>query len=326
MTAQHQGPPSRFGRLLQPVARMLFKLALGANTLTTEQMRRRLDWVGAMSKELSGVQRVPLRVGDLDALWLIPDSADQDSPVILYLHGGAFISGSLRSHWELAGRLARAARARCLMIDYRLAPEHPYPAALNDAVASWDWLLNEGYYSANMVIAGDSAGGGLAVATSLKLRELGWPQPAGLYCMSPFTDLSLSSDSHHSARAREVVLTNPNLLVRAVADYAPGHDLKDPLVSPVYADFHAMPPLLVHVGTDEVLLNDATRLHDQAVACGAPCTLEVWPGMWHVWPVFERVGLPEARKALLGAGEFIRRVCATRAPQPFDGARDAVRS
>ena len=321
MIPVHHNSPSLYGRILKPILRQVFKLLMGADNVTPQQIRKRLDLIGKFSTKLSGVQRAPVRAGNLDALWLIPEGAAANSPIILYLHGGAYVSGSIQSHWELAGRLARTAQARCLIIDYRLAPEHPFPAAVDDAVATWQWLLNAGEQAENMVIAGDSAGGGLALATHLRTRELGLAQAAGIYCMSPFTDLSLTGPSLLSKRKREVVLTNVATLPEAAAHYSAGQDTTNPLMSPLFGDLTDHPPTLIHVGSDEVLLDDSIRFHSRALEAGADCRLKIWQGMWHVWPLFDRLGLREAKEALCDAAEFIGAVT-SQATAPHQDSAD----
>jgi epsilon-lactone hydrolase len=309
-----QSTPSMYGRILKPVIRIGFMLLLGADNLTPKNMRKRLDIFGKLSRNLRGIQRVTVSEGSFNAIWLLTRDAKPDSPVILYLHGGAYVSGSIQSHWELAGRLTRRASARCLIINYRLAPEHPFPAAVDDAVGAWQWLLRAGENPKKMVIAGDSAGGGLALATAIKLRELNLPQPVGIYCMSPFTDLSLSGSSLIKNRRHEVVLTNENTLPKAAAHYAAGQDTTHPLMSPLFGNLSGHPPTLLHVGSEEILLDDSVRFHDRALEAGVDCQLRIWQGMWHVWPLFERFGLREAKDALCDAAEFIR--CVTTSPKP----------
>lgn len=297
--------PSVYGRCLKPLARLIFKRVFGASTLEPAQARKRLNAAGDLFKSLKGVRRIDVKAGAVQAQWLVPDSYMDGGPVLLYLHGGAYVSGSIRSHWELAARLASASGARCLIIDYRLAPEHPFPAALEDSVEVWDWLLQQGLTPGQIVLAGDSAGGGLCFATALRLRELGHGQPAGIYCLSPWIDLALSGSSNSNKQAEEVVLTNPMTLAKAAADYASSSNLCHPLISPLYADLTGLPRVLIHVGTEEVLLDDAVRLQQRLLSAKVDAHLKVWRGMWHVWPIFARLGLPEANRAIFEAGRFI---------------------
>lgn len=301
-------PISLYGRLIKPLARLIFKLMLGRTELPVEIARKRLDSIGLLSKRLAGMSRVDVEIGAMKAQWLSASEASIDGPVILYLHGGGYVSGSVKSHWELAGRLTKASGAHCLIIDYRLAPEHPFPAALDDSIAAWYWLLDQGVSPEKIVIAGDSAGGGLALSTSLQLRELGLSQSAGIYCMSPWTDISLSGETVFSKRDQEVVLCNPEILKTAANDYAAGQERTNPLMSPLFANLQDLPQILIHTGTDEVLLDDSRRFHALACLQGVECKLKIWDGMWHVWPLFARFGLPEARLAIYEAAEFINSI------------------
>ncbi len=221
----------------------------------------------------------------------------------LYLHGGAYVAGSPASHRGLLAQLARVSGCRIVAADYRLAPEHPYPAALDDALAVYRALLADGIAPEKIVIAGDSAGGGLTLATALALRDAGGPMPAALICLSPWTDLTLSGDSHRSRAGRERML-NPAAAGVDAKHYAGGRDLKDPLLSPLFGRLDGLPPLLIQVGDDEVLLDDSLRFADAARRAGVPVTLQVWPGLWHVWQLYAG-WMPEADAALARMTEFV---------------------
>jgi epsilon-lactone hydrolase len=241
--------------------------------------------------------------------WLRPRDGD-DGGVILYVHGGAFVLGSRNTHRQIASQIAIAARARALVVDYRLAPEHPFPAGLDDAVRSYRALLDAGVDARRIVIAGDSAGGGLALAALVALREAGCPLPAGAVLLSPWTDLALSGPSHVTRAAADPLLATEGMpgFVRA---YLGDRDPRTPLASPLYADLAGLPPLFVQVGDDEVLLDDATRVATRAEAASVKVTLEVWEGMWHV---FQQTAarVPEAREAVLRIGAFVRERVAAR--------------
>ena len=308
-TPQNTQGPSLYARILKPALRCLFRGLIGADELSPDQARRRLDALGALSLPLKDIQRSKVQDPYLEAEWLKSRKASLDCPVILYLHGGGYTAGSIKAHRDLASRLASLAQAHCLIINYRLAPEHPYPAALEDAVDAYLWLTQRVQIDASrVIIAGDSAGGGLALSTCIRLKQLGHSMPAGVHCMSPWTDLSLSSASLLSKQVQEVVLTNPQMLHNAANYYGASHDRCAPLMSPVYADLSGLPPLVIHTGTDEVLLDDSTRLHQQAVACGVDSELKLWTGMWHVWQSAAPFGLREAREALNEAAQFIRKL------------------
>ncbi|AWS48061.1 alpha/beta hydrolase [Streptosporangium sp. 'caverna'] len=224
--------------------------------------------------------------------------------VILYLHGGAYVMGSAESFAGLASGLGRRAGSRVVNVDYRLAPENPYPAAVEDAVAAYRGLLDSGVPASRIGIAGDSAGGGLALATLVKLKSEGLPQPSSAVLLSPWTDLTLSGASMTSKAAAEPVLSQEGLRGRA-ADYVGAGDTTDPLVSPVFADLTGLPPLLIQVGSNEILLDDATRLATAAAAADVAVTLEVTPEVPHVFQIFAAI-LEEGDAALTRAGAFLR--------------------
>jgi monoterpene epsilon-lactone hydrolase len=237
----------------------------------------------------------------LDADWVaVPES---DGPcTILYLHGGGYIVGSHTAYGEFAGRLARATRSRVCVVDYRLAPEYPFPAALEDAVLAYRWLLNEGIASSDIVIAGDSAGGGLALATLMALRDAGVPLPRCAVTFSPWTDLCGTG-----ATLAPGAVDDPMIQAEAIIDMAShyaGDESANPLVSPLYGEFHGLPPLLIQVGTREVLLDDARRVRDKASAAGVPVTYHEGEGLIHVWPVLAAAA-PESAEALDRVARFI---------------------
>jgi acetyl esterase/lipase len=206
------------------------------------------------------------------------------------------VIGSINTHRDLVARLARAAQTRALVIDYRLAPEQPHPAALEDATAAYRWLLASGADPARLAVAGDSAGGGLTVATLLALRDAGDALPACAAAASPWLDLACSGASMETKAPEDPMLV-PERLRTWAAMYAGTHDVCGPLVSPLYADLAGLPPLLLQVGEAEVLLDDSTRLAERARAAGVDVTLDVWPEMIHVWHLFAFM-LPEGQQAI----------------------------
>ena len=237
--------------------------------------------------------------------------------VIFYLHGGAYAIGTAASSVGLASDLARRAGARLVTVDYRLAPEHPHPAAINDAVAAYRGLLDSGLAASAIAIAGESAGAGLAAATLVALKHAGLPQPSAAVLMSPWADLTLSSESISVKAAVDPALTPEGLRRRAV-DYVAAGDRTAELVSPIFADLTGLPPLLIQAGSHEILLDDATRLAARAAAADVAVTLEVTPGVPHVFQGFAAM-LDEADAALTSAGEFLRAHLA--GPQPGSGRR-----
>ena len=224
--------------------------------------------------------------------------------IIFYLHGGAYAIGTAASSVGLASDLARRAGTRLVTVEYRLAPEHPYPAAIDDAVAAYRGLLDSGLPASAVAIAGESAGAGLAAATLVALKQVGLPQPTGAVLMSPWADLTLSGESIHSKATVDPALTPDGLRRRAV-DYVADGDRTVDLVSPVFADLTELPPLLIQAGSHEILLGDATALAARAAAADVAVTLEVTPGVPHVFQGFAAI-LEEGDAALTSAGEFLR--------------------
>ena len=227
-------------------------------------------------------------------------SADR---VVLYLHGGGYVICSPRTHRRLAYDLSAASGATCVLPDYRLAPEHPFPAAVEDAVAVYRQLLDDGVAPERIAIAGDSAGGGLAVAALLMLRDAGLPMPAAAACLSPWTDMEASGDS--MTRNAEIdPMVRAEGLGQMVDWYLNGADRRDPLASPIHADLKGLPPMLVQVGSDEVLLDDAARLAERARAAGIEVDYQEWERMFHVWHMFAPM-LSEGRDAIARIGDFV---------------------
>jgi len=237
--------------------------------------------------------------------------------VIFFLHGGAYAIGTAASSVGLASDLARRAGARLVTVDYRLAPEHPHPAAIDDAVAAYRGLLDSGLAASAIAIAGESAGAGLAAATLVALKHAGLPQPSAAVLMSPWADLTLSSESISVKAAVDPALTPEGLRRRAV-DYVAAGDRKAELVSPIFADLTGLPPLLIQAGSHEILLDDATGLAARAATADVAVRLEITPGVPHVFQGFAAM-LDEADAALTSAGEFLRAHLA--GPQPGSGRR-----
>ncbi len=243
----------------------------------------------------------PLRIGEIGAEWIVPPGVENDR-VVLYLHGGGYVMGSIVTHRAMIARIARAAKARALALDYRLAPEHPFPAAVEDATAAYRWLLAQGYKPGKIVIAGDSAGGGLVLAALLSLKDSGEPMPAGAVPISPWTDMEGTGDSVTSGKINDPMVDKEGLLGMA-KKYVGEHDPRNALASPLHGDFHGLPPLLIQVGGAEILLDDATRVAERAKKAGVKVDLEVWPDMIHVWHVFAKI-LPEGQQAIDKIGAF----------------------
>jgi monoterpene epsilon-lactone hydrolase len=243
-----------------------------------------------------------LRVGDVAAEWIVPPEAASDR-VILYLHGGGFVMGSIATHRATVARIARASKARALAIDYRLAPEHQFPAAVDDSVAAYNWLLAQGYKPSKIVIAGDSAGGGLTLSTLLAIRDGKLPMPAAGVAISPWADLEGTGASHKTRAARDPMVGGANLRPMA-KHYIGEQNPKHPLASPIHADYHGIAPLLIQVGDAETLLDDSNRVAERAKADGVKVDLEVWDDMIHVWHAFAKI-LPEGQQAIDKIGKFV---------------------
>lgn len=265
-------------------------------------MREHMDGIARVFRSASDVALEPVVAGGVPAHWITTPGSSAER-VIFYLHGGAYVFGSIRSHGELISRLARATGGRALALEYRLAPEHPFPAAVLDAVAAYRWLLAEGTPPENIVIAGDSAGGGLTMATLLSLRDAGEPLPLAAVCLSPWVDLEGASASLHARAHLDPVIDRERLLKMA-AHYLGGEDPRHPLASPVHADLTGLPPLFIQVGTAEVLFDDAARLAERARLAGVSVTLDAWEELIHVWQIFPM--LPEAREAIERIARFVR--------------------
>lgn len=238
--------------------------------------------------------------------WLRVAGAVPGARTIYYLHGGGYSLGSPFSHRPLVGSLAQVCEATVFSLDYRRAPEHPCPAAIDDAMAGWQWLCGQVPDPTRLVIAGDSAGAGLALALESELRQRKLTPPAGLVLLSPWTDLALTGDSLQRNADQDVMVTWP-VLRQFAADYLGALNPTDTRASPLYADRRGCAPLLIQVGSEEMLLSDATRLADRAVADGVDVTLEIAAGMWHVWQAWARQ-VPEAQAALERVASFLERI------------------
>jgi epsilon-lactone hydrolase len=257
--------------------------------------------MAGMFRPMGDIRGEPVAAGGVPAEWIAPPG-EQATGVILYLHGGSFVSGSIASHRTLAGNVALASRARVLLLDYRLAPEHPFPAGLEDAAAAYEWLLSQGTAPARILLAGDSAGGNLTLSLLVRLRDLGRPLPAGAICLSPNPDLTYRGESW-VFNAKKDVMIEERKERQAVDVYLKGTDPRSPLASPFFADLRGLPPMLLQVGSCEVLRSDVEAFAEKARSEGVRVSLEVWPGMQHEWQFTARV-LPEGRRAIMRIGRF----------------------
>ena len=269
-----------------------------------EERRQRLDDFGRGLGVPEDARLQPVRIERATAEWSITPEGD-NTRAVLYLHGGGYMAGSVVSHRYVAVEIGRAARARTLALDYRRAPEHPYPAQLEDALAAYQHLRDQGFGPANVAVGGDSAGGNLTLALLLALRARGEAMPACGWLVSPWTDLTANGATMQSKAAVDPMISKPYLLELAEA-FAGARDLADPAISPQFADLNGLPPLLIQVGSEETLLDDAVTLAGRVGAAGVAVTLEIWPEMIHAFPMFFPC-VAASRRATHGAGEFIRR-------------------
>ena len=251
----------------------------------------------------AGVTCTPVDAGGVSAEWSVADGADQDK-VILYVHGGGYVMGSAGSHRDMTGRLSQASGGRVLSLNYRLAPEHPFPAPVDDSVAAYRWLLGQGMQASNIAIAGDSAGGGLALAALIAIRDAGEPLPAAGIGISPWVDMEGTGESMTTRAAVDPVVQKEGLLGMAKL-YLGGADPKDPLAAPLHANLAGLPPLLIQVGDAETLLDDATRITERARKADVNVTLKIWDEMPHVWHLFAPI-LPEGQQAIEEIGAFFK--------------------
>lgn len=284
--------------------RMFFRMSFKNKRLTIAENRA---W---SAKNAQRTNRIPTKakvekfeIDGVPAAWIRPSTAEGEK-IILHFHGGGYVIGSIDDHLMMCIPMAQTLKMNLLLPEYRLAPENPFPAALEDALKVYRWLLAEGHKPGDMIVSGDSAGGGLALAAVLALRDSREPLPAAVVVMSPWVDLTHKGESHITKAGTESVL-NTEVLKEWALCYAGEANLSNPLVSPVYADFHGFPPLLIQVGSEEILLDDSRMLTEKAQADGVSVTLKVWNGMWHVW---QAVGdlLPESRKAFEEMGAFVQ--------------------
>jgi epsilon-lactone hydrolase len=267
------------------------------------QRRRDIDARGLEYGLASDVSVEVTSANGVPAEWTSTPQAERDA-VLLYLHGGGFVIGSLYSHRHLVCEAGRAARAFTLALDYRLAPEHPFPAAVEDVVAGYRFLLARGYAPGRIAIAGDSAGGGLVVSALIAVRDAGLPQPACGWCISPWVDLEALGETMSSKAAADPTVQKAGILDMARL-YLNGADPRSPLAAPIYADLAGLAPLLIQVGAAETLLDDAIRLAKVAGAVDVRVDLQIWPEMIHVWHLFH----PELKaglRAIEQGGSFVR--------------------
>ncbi len=247
-----------------------------------------------------GVTREVVSADGVRCEWCIPDDSAADR-VLLYLHGGGFIYRLSALHRKMVADLAQRLGVRALLVEYRVAPEHPFPAALDDCVTAYRWLVKQGIAPHNIVVAGDSAGGNLTITSLMKLRDDGDPLPAAAACLSPVGDMT---DRGGLLGAAKDPLLHPKALKIYHQSYVAEHDARHPLISPIFGDWHGLPPLLIHAGEDEILREDALRIEQLAKAAGVDVRLEIYPRMWHVWQLY--LTLPQSVQSLGDIAQFLK--------------------
>ncbi len=266
-----------------------------------ERQRKGQELLGHLVAPMLGMSWEPFDLQGMPAAWVRPERGHDKRHVILYCHGGGYTSGNLGYARILAAKLAGVTGYEVLAFEYRLAPEHTYPAPLEDAMRAWDYLMHLGYGARNVVVAGDSAGGNLALVLTMRLRDAGRILPRRLVLLSPWTDMTASGKSYQEHQEDDPMLTMD--YIRAVRGvYAPGRDFSIPELSPLFGDLQRFPPVLIQVGTNEILLSDSVQLRDRLIQAGTPCRLEIWPDMWHVFQMFP---IKKAAQAMDHVGRFL---------------------
>ena len=270
--------------------------------LPVAKQRERFEKICRLNLLPFGTKIKTADIGGMPARW-ISNADAADDRAILYFHGGAYTIGSSHTHRSVAAYLAKTSKTKVLVIDYRLAPEYPYPAAIDDGIKAYRWLMENGFSHRKLVVAGDSAGGGLVLATLAALRDAGIQLPAAAVCFSPWADLEGSGESYTTKRQDDPVLT-PDWLHIMARHYAGENNRRLPTISPVYADMKDFSPLLIQVGSDEILLSDSHRLAARAREAGVDVKLDVLDSMCHLWTLYAGV-IPEAHQAIQDAGRFV---------------------
>ncbi|MCT9810843.1 alpha/beta hydrolase [Acidovorax sp. Be4] len=274
------------------------------------QQRQAFDQQHGAVPVAEGCEVHPIRSDTVQGELIIPAGADR-SKALVYHHGGGYTFGSALSHRHLVSRLAKAAGVVAYNMDYRLAPEHPYPLAIDDALAAYRYVRSQGFDAADLVFAGESAGGNLTAALLLRLRSLGLEQPAGAYLLSPWLDMTQSAEAYETRAAHDPMLSRA-ALDQCMQAYCAGHAADDPMISPVKADLAGLPALFLQVGSDEVLLSDAMTFAQRAAHAGIGVRLHVWPEMVHAWPLFHPALPTAGLGAIAEAGDWIASRLGTR--------------
>lgn len=300
--------PSMRNQLVKRYLRFLKGMVIRHNKqLDIPFLRQKMHWITTRFPMPKSIIQQHFRIQDIPALHLMPKTNITSTNILLYLHGGGYAIGSMHSHKAMVAQIALTAKVQALLIDYRLAPEHPFPAALVDALTAYQWLIQQGNFKpSQIIIAGDSAGGGLTLATLLALKQYQQPLPAAAICLSPWTDLAATGPSVYTKQGIDPMLDSRYLLSWAKNYVQKNAALTHPFVSPLYGDLAGLPPIFIQASRDEILWSDAQRFYWAAKQAGTPIELAAWEDMVHVWPLFWHL-LPESRTAISEIAEFIRR-------------------
>ncbi len=266
-----------------------------------ERQRQGHELLGRMISPTQGLSWEPFEHNGLPMAWVRPERGCDPNRVVLYCHGGGYTAGTLQYSRILASKAAQVTGHAVLCFAYRLAPEHPYPAAVEDALCAWDYLMHQGYGARDTALLGDSAGGNLALVLTLRLREMGRRLPRRLVLFSPWTDMTCTGESYAICRELDPMLT-PNYIHAVRQAYADGQNLRDGHLSPLFADLTGFPPTLIQVGSHEILRSDSTRLRRKLLEAGVLCRLEEWENLWHVFQMFP---IKKAEQAMERAGQFL---------------------
>ena len=266
-----------------------------------ERQRKGQELLGKLVSPMSGLQWEPFSIGKMPAAWIRLERGHNPHKAVLYCHGGGYTSGNLDYSRLIASKIATATGFDVLCFEYRLAPEFQFPAPLEDAISAWNYLMQLGYGAKDIILLGDSAGGNLALTLTLQLREDKRFLPSRLVLLSPWTDMTCSGESYEECKESDPIITQEYMhAVRSV--YAPNADWHDPLLSPIEGSFEDFPPVMIQVGSNEVLFSDSAKLHHRLIEQGIPCRMECWEGMWHVFQTFP---IPRADKAVDSIAKFI---------------------
>jgi len=290
---------------MKRLIKMLKRMSEIATKKRLEDYRNAADQMVAIGEISEDTTIEEIKVNEISSVWITAPEVAKDQ-VILYLHGGGYVGGSINNYKEFGARISRASDSRVLLIDYRLAPENPYPAALEDAIVAYKWLIdNEGINPKKIIIGGDSAGGGLTAVTLLKLRDLNITLPSAAVLLSPWTDLDVTGDSIRRNRRKDPIIDASETFFMADL-YIGNNDPKNPYISPLYGDLKGVPPLFIQVGSHEIILDDSLRFAEVAKSAGVEITLDVWEEMFHGFQLLA-AWAPEGEQAIEKMGEFIQK-------------------